>query len=86
MSEHCELLTMVYKKFSINELLNYFYTDQVFRSIRDLWASGFLCDLDALSLVKDIRDLELGFEFSNTPKSVIDEIDQFIFMLEGSEK
>jgi hypothetical protein len=77
---------MVYKKSSINELLNYFYTDQVFRSIRDLWAYGFLCDLDALSLAKDIRDLELSFEVSNTPKSVIDEIDQFIFMLEGSEK
>jgi hypothetical protein len=86
MNKHSELLKLVFINTGFRELLNRFYTGQVFILIRDLWSSGFLDDQEALMQVKDIRDLELSFEVSNTPKSVIDEIDQFIFMLEGSEK
>jgi hypothetical protein len=84
MNKHSELLKLTFINTGINELFAHFCTDHVFKSIRDLWSSGFLNDRDALALVKDIRDLELGFDISDTPSSVIDEIDQFIFMLEGS--
>lgn len=86
MNKHSAILKVVFINTGINELFAHFCTGQVFILIRDLWASGFLCDQDALDLMKDIRDLEIGFEFSDTPRSVIYEIDQFIFMMEGSEK
>lgn len=70
-------------KSGLGSLVNDYDYNTIFLSIRNLWAESFLSSEGALYLVKELKDLS---NYCDEEDQFPTEADQFIFMLEGSEK
>ena len=68
---------------AIDEISLEFTYNEIFLYVRSLWSHGFLSDENVISYLKELKCFAVGFEEVD---QFPEEADQFIFMLEGSEK